>query len=36
VKATSKLMRSNMSIFTKPNDGKYDASIVYTKLTFTF
>jgi outer membrane receptor for ferric coprogen and ferric-rhodotorulic acid len=34
--ATSKLMPSSMNIFTKPNDGKYDASIVYTKLTFKF
>ena len=34
--ATSKLMPSNMNIFTKPNDGKYEASIVYTKLTFKF
>jgi hypothetical protein len=34
--ATSKLMPSSINIFTKPNDGKYDASIVYTKLTFKF
>ena len=34
--ATSKLMPSSMNIFTKPNDGKYEASIVYTKLTFKF
>ena len=34
--ATSKLMPSNINIFTKPNDGAYDASMVYAKLNFKF
>jgi hypothetical protein len=34
--ATNKLLPSSVNIFTKPNDGAYDASIVYARLTFKF
>jgi len=31
-----KLMPAHVYIFMKPNDGAYDASVVYAKLTFKF
>lgn len=34
--ATTKLAPSNLNIFTKPNDGKYDLSYVYGKMMFKF
>lgn len=34
--ATSKLAPSNLNIFTKPNDGKYDVNYVYAKMMFKF
>lgn len=34
--ATSKLLPSAINIFTKPNDGKYDAHLMFAQMSFKF